>query len=42
VTDHGSVTQVPGLWFLGLPFQVGVASTLLRGVGRDAELLMFG
>jgi putative flavoprotein involved in K+ transport len=40
VTDHGSARQIPGLYFLGLPFQVGLTSTLLGGVGRDAELVV--
>ena len=40
VTDHDSAPQVPGLYFLGLPFQVGLTSTLLGGVGRDAELVV--
>ena len=36
-TDQGSVPEIPGLYFLGLPFQVGLTSTLLGGAGRDAE-----
>jgi putative flavoprotein involved in K+ transport len=40
VTDHGSAPQIPGLYFLGLPFQVGLTSTLLGGAGRDAELVV--
>jgi len=40
VTDHGSAPQIPGLYFLGVPFQVGLTSTLLGGVGRDAELVV--
>src|SRR5262249_41566135 len=40
VTDHGSAQQIPGLYFLGLPFQVGLTSTLLGGAGRDAELVV--
>ena len=36
VTDRGGVPTVPGLYFVGLPFQYGLTSTLLGGVGRDA------
>jgi putative flavoprotein involved in K+ transport len=34
--DHGVVPSVPGLYFVGLPFQRAVASALIGGVGRDA------
>lgn len=34
---RGVVNDVPGLYFLGLPFQVSLSSTLLGGVGRDAR-----
>lgn len=36
VTVRGEVPEVPGLFFVGLPFQFGLTSTLLGGVGRDA------
>ncbi len=35
VTQRGEVPEVPGLFFVGLPFQYGLTSTLLGGVGRD-------
>jgi putative flavoprotein involved in K+ transport len=37
--DHvrGFATRVPGLAFVGLPFQFSVASPTLMGMGRDAE-----
>ncbi|MBO0879540.1 MAG: NAD(P)-binding domain-containing protein [Mycobacterium sp.] len=31
------VTDVPGLYFVGLPFQYGFTSHFVRGVDRDAE-----
>lgn len=37
ITERGEVPQVPGLFFVGLPFQYGLTSTLLGGVGRDAD-----
>ena len=40
IAPHGIVEQVPGLYFVGLPFQVGLTSTLVGGVGRDAELVV--
>ncbi|AIY00708.1 hypothetical protein ART_1109 [Arthrobacter sp. PAMC 25486] len=36
VTQRGEVPEIPGLYFVGLPFQYGLTSTLLGGVGRDA------
>jgi putative flavoprotein involved in K+ transport len=33
------VTEVPGLYFLGLPFLAKMSSSFLFGVGSDAELL---
>lgn len=33
---RGVVQNVPGLYFVGLPFQTGLASSLLGGVGIDA------
>lgn len=37
---RGVVTEVPGLFFIGLPFMYRGASALLGGVGRDAEYLV--
>jgi len=37
--DRGRVPDMPGLYFLGLPFQVSLSSTLLGGVGADAGVL---
>lgn len=35
--DRGVVSSMSGLYFVGLPFQFGVTSALIDGVGRDAE-----
>lgn len=35
--ERGIATDVPGLAFMGLPFQYSVASPTLMGMGRDAE-----
>jgi putative flavoprotein involved in K+ transport len=35
--DRGVVNAVPGLYFMGLPFQYSLSSALVGGVGRDAE-----
>jgi putative flavoprotein involved in K+ transport len=35
--DRGVVTNEPGLYFVGLPFQFALASCALPGVGRDAR-----
>jgi putative flavoprotein involved in K+ transport len=40
IAPHGIVEQVPGLYFVGLPFQVGLTSTLVGGAGRDAALVV--
>ena len=40
IAPHGIVEQIPGLYFVGLPFQVGLTSTLVGGAGRDAQLVM--
>jgi putative flavoprotein involved in K+ transport len=40
IAPHGIVEQIPGLYFVGLPFQVGLTSTLVGGSGRDAQLVM--
>ena len=37
---RGVVTDVPGLFFIGLPFMYRGASALLGGVGRDAAYLV--
>ena len=34
---RGVVHQQPGLYFVGMPFQSTLSSSLLMGVGRDAE-----
>jgi putative flavoprotein involved in K+ transport len=36
----GVSRAVPGLYFVGLPFQTSFASATLRGVGSDAELVV--
>ena len=36
---RGVVTDVPGLYFIGLPFMYRGGSALLGGVGRDAAYL---
>jgi len=33
---RGVVASMPGLYFVGMPFQFGLTSQLLGGVGRDA------
>ena len=38
--DHGVVASVPGLYFVGLPFQRAMASSLLGGVGHDAAAIV--
>jgi putative flavoprotein involved in K+ transport len=37
VHDRGVVRSEPGLYFVGLVFQYALASSLVGGVGRDAE-----
>jgi putative flavoprotein involved in K+ transport len=37
--DRG-ISPVPGLYFLGVPFQFGVTSTLIHGVARDARYVV--
>ncbi|BDZ43724.1 hypothetical protein GCM10025865_30230 [Paraoerskovia sediminicola] len=37
VTDRGVVESAPGLYFVGMPFQYGLTSGLIGGVGRDAD-----
>jgi putative flavoprotein involved in K+ transport len=36
VTRRGAVESMPGLFFVGMPFQYALTSQLLGGVGRDA------
>jgi putative flavoprotein involved in K+ transport len=36
----GIARSVPGLYFVGLPFQTSFASATLRGVGPDAALVV--
>ena len=36
VTRRGVVESMPGLFFVGMPFQYALTSALLGGVGRDA------
>jgi len=40
LAPHGVVDRIPGLYFLGVPFQVGLTSMLVGGAGRDAELVV--
>lgn len=37
---RGVVPSVPGLYFMGLPFQYTLSSALVGGVGRDAEYIV--
>ena len=37
VQDRGVVADTPGLYFVGRPFLFGFTSSLIGGVGRDAE-----
>jgi len=37
--DAGLVTRRPGLYFIGMPFQRDLSSSLLGGVGRDATMV---
>ena len=39
VRHEGGVTEVPGLYFLGLPWQTARGSALLGFVGADAAAL---
>jgi len=39
VHKRGVVTAYPGLYFMGLPFQRTLSSTLIMGVGRDARYI---
>jgi putative flavoprotein involved in K+ transport len=35
--DRGVVAEAPGLYFVGLHFLYSLSSTMIHGVGRDAE-----
>ena len=37
IQDRGIVESVPGLYFMGLPFQYSLSSALVGGAGRDAK-----
>ncbi|HTJ48109.1 MAG TPA: NAD(P)-binding domain-containing protein [Cyclobacteriaceae bacterium] len=39
VTERG-ISRFPGLYFVGMPFQFGLTSGLVGGVGRDAEFVV--
>ncbi|HBH58038.1 MAG TPA: portal protein, partial [Arthrobacter bacterium] len=34
------VPEIPGLYFVGMPFQYALTSGLVGGVGRDAEYVV--
>lgn len=40
IAPYGIVSEIPGLYFLGVPFQVGLTSSLVGGVGRDAAVVV--
>ena len=40
VTRRGAVESMPGLFFVGMPFQYALTSAVLGGVGRDAEYVV--
>jgi putative flavoprotein involved in K+ transport len=40
IAPHGIVEHIAGLYFVGLPFQEGLTSTLVGGAGRDAQLVV--
>jgi putative flavoprotein involved in K+ transport len=40
ITQRGVVPEVPGLYFVGMPFQYALTSGLIGGVGRDAEFVV--
>jgi putative flavoprotein involved in K+ transport len=37
--SQGVVQNAPGLYFIGLPFQTGLSSSLIGGVGKDAAYI---
>ncbi|WP_231441045.1 flavin-containing monooxygenase [Brevibacterium zhoupengii] len=40
VTRRGVVSDIPGLYFMGMPFQYSLTSGLLGGAGRDAAYIV--
>jgi putative flavoprotein involved in K+ transport len=40
VRHHRGVAEVPGLYFLGMPFQFALASEQIQGLDRDARYLL--
>jgi len=40
VAPHGIAPDAPGVYFMGLPFQSGVTSTLVGGMARDAKRIV--
>lgn len=40
IQERGVAGSVPGLYFVGLPFQYAFTSQLIGGVGRDAEYVV--
>jgi putative flavoprotein involved in K+ transport len=40
IHQRGVVTDEPGLYFVGLPFQFAISSDVLPGVGRDAAFVV--
>ena len=38
--ESGVATGEPGLYFVGLPFIYAFSSTMIHGVGRDAERIV--
>ena len=40
VHTRGVVSGAPGLYFIGLPFQTALSSSLLGGVGKDADYIV--
>lgn len=41
-TRRGAVPELPGLYFVGMPFQYSLTSGLIGGVGRDAACVVDG
>lgn len=39
-TTRGVVAEIPGLYFVGMPFQYALTSAIVGGVGRDAEYVV--
>ena len=42
ITRRGVVPELPGLYFVGMPFQYSLTSGLIGGVGRDAAYVVDG